>query len=426
MTIVLAAVVNFQWGAGALAGDAAPRRRRATSMLAGAFAAFACCALYFFVTRSVGVAIHSVWSDNYVAEKLAPAVPRMFLHRIAGPFGFRLIAREGPQFAAGSIDPATIVIAIAGIVGVVRTLVTKWRTPDDWFFLALLQVVNVAFIARMKFLYNYHFEIVILLMLPFVAAAFGRLKPAAAAGIVAVLVVINVGVVLFRGKEDDLAYQDLIMREVHRSTPANGKVFDGVGWAIRRPPAYRYWFLRAIVDVMEKNGRFEPYRITEPPAVFISDFGARVWLATHPDLRRYFTSHYLPTWRDLWLPGMSAILAPGEQRQWIVPADGDYRVYASPQLALHPWFRDPIATGSYARDDAHLQLSMLHNDAHIAFRPARTLRRGERCFIQSRDSRPFGVFVVPAERTELFHQPQRGVDLDAAFPPVTHVPHFRR
>ena len=425
MTMVLAAVVNVRWGADALGGDAAPWLRRATSILGGAFVALACCALYFLVTRSVGAAIQSVWSDNYIAEKLAPAVPRILLHRIAGPFGLRLIARQGAHFALGSIDPATIVIFIVGAIGVIRTLVAKWRAPDDWFFLALLQVVDVAFIARMKFLYNYHFEIVILLMLPFMAAALGRLKPAATLTFVTLLVLINIGVVLFRGKEDDLAYQDLIMREVHRSTPANGKVFDGVGWAIRRPPAYRYWFLRAIVDVMEKNGRFEPYRITEPPAAFISDFGARVWLATHPDLRRYFTSHYLPTWRDLWLPGMSGTLAPGEQREWIVPADGDYRVYASPQLALHPWFRDPIATGSYARVDAHLQLSMFHNDAQFASGPGRRLRRGERFFVKSRDSRPFGVFVVPAERTELFRQPPRGVDLDAAFPPVTHVPRFR-
>ena len=139
------------------------------------------------------MAIQSVWSDNYIAEKLAPAVPRIFLHRIAGPFGLRLIARAGAHFALGSIDPATIVIFIVGAIGVVRALVAKWRAPDDWFFLALLQVVDVAFIARMKFLYNYHFEIVILLMLPFMAAALGRLKPAATLGIVAVLVLLNVG-----------------------------------------------------------------------------------------------------------------------------------------------------------------------------------------------------------------------------------------
>jgi hypothetical protein len=33
---------------------------------------------------------------------------------------------------------------------------------------------------------------------------------------------------------------------------------------------------------------------------------------------------------------------------------------------------------------------------------------------------------VPVDRTELFRQPRPGVDIDGAFLPVTHVPHFWR
>ena len=129
--------------------------------------------------------------------------------------------------------------------------------------------------------------------------------------------------------------QDAIMRDVDRLTPVNGTVFDGAGWALNRIPAYRYWFLREIVHVLEENGRFEPYRVdtANPPAAVISDYGARVWLSSHPDLRRYFMSHYLPYWRDLWLPGMSAVINPGGRATWTVPAGGDYAIYASASIS---------------------------------------------------------------------------------------------
>ena len=143
-----------------------------------------------------------------------------------------------------------------------------------------------------------------------------------------------------------------------------------------------------------------------------------MWLATHPDLRRHITAHYLPLWRDLWLPGMSGVLLPRERREWIVPVSGEYKIYSSPRIAFHPWFRDPIGTGSYGRSDAYVRLP--------SSRSVVTLHRGEHFAIQSRDRRPIGVFVVPVERTELFRQPPRGVDIDGAFLPVTHVPHFSR
>ena len=47
--------------------------------------------------------------------------------------------------------------------------------PDHLFELAILQIGNFLFIAIMKFVYTYHFEITILLMLPFVAAEIERI-----------------------------------------------------------------------------------------------------------------------------------------------------------------------------------------------------------------------------------------------------------
>jgi hypothetical protein len=37
--------------------------------------------------------------------------------------------------------------------------------------------------------------------------------------------------------------QDYVMREVDRRTQPGDVVFDGTGYALRRKPAYRYWFL---------------------------------------------------------------------------------------------------------------------------------------------------------------------------------------
>jgi hypothetical protein len=128
-------------------------------------------------------------------------------------------------------------------------------------------------------------------------------------------------------------------------------------------------------------------------------------MATHPDLRRYFTAHYLPYWRDLWLPGMSAVIRPGSRATWIVPADGQYVVYASADLVAHPWFRGNSSV--YTRLQGGKQV---------------TLRRGSSYTMASTEVRPVGVFIVPERITELFRQPEKGVDIDGAPPPQWHVP----
>ncbi|HUJ15648.1 MAG TPA: hypothetical protein VL284_17810 [Thermoanaerobaculia bacterium] len=399
--LVLSGVANIRFGpllVVALVAFAVQRRDRIGRLLAGVAAALAVCGAYFTITHSISIAWQRLIVDNYLADHWATRAHAIFLHRLLTPFGVTLNG-----FVPSAIDAATIVIFVTGVIGMVRR-------DSRLNVLAILQIANVAFIAVMKFIQIYHFEIVILLMLPFVAIEIERWRrERAMVAILAVLVAINIAVSLFRGKEGDLQYQDLIMREADRRTPPDGTVFAGVGWALHRKPAYRYWFLREIVRVMEAHGRYEPYRPNpaDPPAAFISDYGARVWLASHPELRRYFTTHYLPVWRDLWLPGMSGIVPARGRAVWIVPATGDYRLYMSEDLAKHPWFRgDPTAT------------TLLQNGMPIR------LRRGSLYGVTSSSPRPVGVFIVPASTTKLFRYPLGNVDIDGAPPPQWHVPHL--
>ncbi|HEX9407494.1 MAG TPA: hypothetical protein VF975_09265 [Thermoanaerobaculia bacterium] len=401
--LVLAGFANIRLGpllVVALFALALQHRDGVTRLLAGVVAALAACALYFVGTGTTGIAWQRLIVDNYVADQWAQRTPGIFLHRLLIPLG---VTAAG--FVPSAIDPPTILIFGIGLIGIVNAI---RRRQSQWLLLAVIQIANLMFIAMMKFVQTYHFEAVFVVMLPLVAWELDQWKrEKAIIGVLAVLVGFSVAVSVFRGKEEDLRYQDLIMREADRLTPSEATVFDGAGWALHRKPAYRYWFLREIIRVLEAHGRLETYRVdpANPPAALITDYGARLWLATHPELRRYFMAHYLPYWRDLWLPGMSAVIHPGTRATWIVPADDEYVIYASPAFAGHPWFRGRV-TG------------------FVRFRDGRrvTLRRGALYTIGSNDSRPIGVFIVPARRKELFLQPPDGVDIDAAPPPRWHLP----
>jgi hypothetical protein len=295
----------------------------------------------------------------------------------------------------------------------------------------------VLFIGAMKFVFNYHLEVLAVLAVPLIAfetERVGRRRIVIALLIVASLT--NATVALFRGKEDDLRYQDAIMTEVDRRTPQGSKVFDSAGWALHREPAYRYWFLREIVRVLVDHGDFERYTpqemLTQPPAAIIADHDLRLWLVRNPPLAVIATTHYLPSWRDLWLPGMSARLAPGAAQARIVPADGEYRVFASARLATHPWFLRPLNFGR--RWGADVPLRDSDASADVAFvvdhRPApsaRTLslRKGSHIVIANRGAVPLGVMLVRGDPADHFRQPPFGVTLEASASPQWHVPRLR-
>jgi drug/metabolite transporter superfamily protein YnfA len=436
LTALLARVMRpgeRAWGGGG--------KSAANSIFAGIAATFTLCSIYFLATGSASVAFRRAWVENYLADRLSEDTAWIFLHRLAVPFGFRLIGRGQQPFEPASLDLATVSILILGLVGLGRVLADHRRSPDYLFFLGILQVGSLLFVGAMKFVYHYHFEIILLMMLPFVGAEIDRLLvdrwKLVAAGLL-IVSAMNLFASLLRGKEADLAYQDLIMREVHRQTPPGSSVFDGVGWALRRRPAYRYWFLPALVRNLEAKGLFESYTVrqlaVDPPAAIIADHNAYAWMATHPPFAAFVTAHYLPVWRNLWVPAMSGRLTPAAPTtEWIVPATGAYRIYGSPVLSIHPWFRDPVVFGTFESRGTEitltgfapanrLPLDWVLDGAPMVPADVLPLRRLQRLRVISHAASPFGVMIVPAGVTDLFQQPAHGVTLDGAAPAVTHVP----
>jgi hypothetical protein len=61
-----------------------------------------------------------------------------------------------------------------------------------------------------------------------------------------------------------------------------------------------------------------------------------------PRLRSYAFRHYLPLYRDLWIPGMTALIGPKPRRfVWTAPRAGRYDAWTSDLLARHPWVSRP-------------------------------------------------------------------------------------
>lgn len=391
-------------------------------------------------TGSLRIAWQAVWADNYLGDQYARVIPWVFLHRLLVPFGVRIYG-GGDRFDLAGIDLAGAVLIILGVAGLVLVL-RRWRRPDHLVLLSILQVVSTLFIWKMKFVYHYHLEIFALLMIPMVAVSIDRMaesRPAATmrATLVAVFVlaVASWGAVILRGKENDLQYQDLVMREVHARTGPGAKVFDGVGWAIRRRPAYRFWFLPDLARQLVAHGHAAPLAskewIDDPPQAIVADHNAVVWLARNPELGRYAINHYLPLWRNLWLPALSARVPGGAAQEWFVPIDGIYRLYASPTLAGHPWFSSPFDVSTHrgslslGEPVAISQVLWYVNRKPAApLRGRMPLRKGDRLTMVSTEPLPIGVFLIPGEESLWFRQPPEGVTLDGELPRVTHVPDF--
>ena len=413
---------------------------RANWSFAGAAAAFAPACAYFAATHSARMAWQRLWADNFVADHFAQApVDWMFAHRFAVAFGLRLVD-SAPNFQLSAVDPGGIAILVIGGIGIVRALRHGFRAPGDDFFLAFLQVANLLFIAAMKYVFNYHLEIAVLLMAPLAAMEIDRFVTSAPRrralfALVIIAATVNVAAAVFRGKESDTAYEDFVMREVDRRTPAGTKVFDSVGWPLHRDPAYRYWFLRANVFVMEEHKLFEPYTIADllrdPPAAVIADYDVRKWLAIHRPFGEFIVTHYLPLWREIWLPGMSARLTPfAPAARWIVLADGTYDVYASTHLASHPWYRQPLdferplwsGVPPPSPADRGAQIEWRVDGAPVSAAATLTLRRGQRLEAISHEPLPVGIMLIMSGNELAFCQPPRGTTLEASDPPRWHVP----
>ncbi|HYC90154.1 MAG TPA: hypothetical protein VEO54_13145 [Thermoanaerobaculia bacterium] len=424
------------------AADISPPRwkgnPRANWIFAGGIAALIPALLYFAATGSLRALYQSVVIENYLGDKYGPDLGPVFLHRMLIQFGVRLIGTDR-LFEWAAVDAGGVLLMILGFTGMVAALL-RWRRPDDLFVMLLLQSANLFVISGMKFIYNYHLQMVVLMALPLVAWIVERIPRR---GIVHALLVVawcvNAFAALFRGKELDLAYQDFVMREVHARTRPDEKVWGGIPWALRREPAYRFWFLPDMTRRLVQHGSAPPYRlediVRDPPAAVVMDQYALTWVSSvQRELAPYFIRHYMPVWRNLWVPAPNARLGSGQGIEWLVPRDGTYRLFASPALARHEWFRRPLGASSYDNDDAaRLTLTLPPPAAHpellwwidgqpTTMNASVALREGQHVRAVNRGRETLGVILLPGDDRVLFRQPPPGATLEAASTRVTHIP----
>lgn len=404
----------------------------ATRIFAGGLVALGVCLAYFAATGSLDELYHQVWIDNQ-AEQYYQRAPGRFVHRLLVPFGIRLLATDR-SFELAAVDVGGAALTILGAIGIVLALM-RVRRPDRLFVFAAASAANLLFISRMKFVFNYHLGVVVLCAVPLIASLLQKVpRRGAIVGLLLAAWSVNGFASVFRGKELDLAYQDTIMRELHARTPEGEKVFSGAAWATRREPAYRYWFLPELVGQMVRETGAPRYSLAEvmaePPAVVVFDHNMFVWWdAVQRELAPYFVRHYIPLWRELWIPGMNVRLPAGRGYQWTVPRDGAYRVYVSRELARHPWFRAPLLAARYkGLDAARLTFTLPPpGPGPIRFdRDVARLRRGDRLTAFNPTGEDAAVILLPVDDRVLFRQPPPGATLEGETTRITHVPDFHR
>ncbi|MGN6186002.1 MAG: hypothetical protein ACTHQM_20415, partial [Thermoanaerobaculia bacterium] len=156
--------------------------------------------LLFAATHSLAPMWKQLFVENKVGESTAVGVEYALMNRIMVVFGVHVIIYDR-EFDPGIVDPGGIAIVVAGLIGLVFAL-RSWRRPDDVFFIAVLQFVNLLFYVRMKYVYNYHFQIVTMLALPLIAIVFERFKRREVVlAMLAVMWGVNAYASVLRGKE---------------------------------------------------------------------------------------------------------------------------------------------------------------------------------------------------------------------------------
>jgi len=403
-------------------------RLRSWPIVAGGLVTLLAALGFFYANGMLGPLYQQVWVDN-LAEKFASPVEAGFIHRLLVPFGVRLLATDR-TFELAAVDFGGIMVLLVGLAGIVHAM----RRGGGLRVIALLQITNLLFIASMKFIYNYHFALAVILMIPLIAAVVEQVpRRSVVLAILTIALGVSVFASVFRGKELDRAYQDRIMREVHARTRPGEEVWSGVPWALRREPAYRFWFLPELSRQLVKNDLAPKYQPLDPPAAVVFDHNVLMWIGTvQRELAPYFVRHYIPVWRELWVPAMNGMLRPGEAREWVVPRSAEYRSHASGELARHPWFTDPLRVATYKREDASklmMKLGAMHTLAlsiHVDGEPVSGdvlhLRKGQKVSIANTSDRRIGVILLSSDDMELFRQPPGGATLEGETTRVTHWP----
>jgi hypothetical protein len=128
---------------------------------------------------------------------------------------------------------------------------------------------------------------------------------------------------------------------------------------------------------------------------------------------------------------LSGITSQGDKPlTWSVPADGDYRVIASPALVAHPWFHHPLAYRVSDRTELRVDnpsaianvIWYVNNRPAAPLRGILKLRKRDVLTLVAMTPERIGVFLVPGQERVWFRQPPAGVTLDSESGRVTHVP----
>jgi hypothetical protein len=122
---------------------------------------------------------------------------------------------------------------------------------------------------------------------------------------------------------------------------------------------------------------------------------------------------------------------------WIVLRDADYRLFADARLAAHPWFQEPVVTGTTDRTDAaRFPVLVRRPSAHpelswwVDGRPVPLtnglihLSKHQRLSAQFYGRGRIALMLVPGRDVALFRQPPPGTTLEAAYYRNAHLPDF--
>ncbi|HVE71250.1 MAG TPA: hypothetical protein VNI54_07775 [Thermoanaerobaculia bacterium] len=358
-----------------------------------------------FATGTWPAFVECILVYNRDANRLsgANAPPNMLLPILATPF------HEGELSGI-----ALWAIAMGGLWIALR----EFRRRGVLQVLALVWIAAMIVVALPGVQYDYHLQSVWLLMVPLAAVALERIAPRIpraaliASAIVVVALVLGVVRMGTGSLGAELAYQDRIMTEADRRVPPDGRVWDGTGYALRREPAYRYWFLPSGVRLMAEAGVIERYDIRRrPPDLIVHNYRTHNWMIAFQDVGRFATSHYVPLYRNLWIPGFStSVPTTGLHWSWTVVKSGQYDIWVSPMLAKHPWFSRPLRYALIEGPDAPLMqipLDRLPRDVEGRVQwlvdgvavpaGARTLvlREGSQLEMRAGPGAAVGVLVVP-------------------------------
>lgn len=366
--------------------------KRTGAMLLGVVIVAAAFLAYLFATGSWAGFREGVFDYNATSNALVPKDANSFLARLGAPF---------VQFDLGAI-----LVWIASVAGAAKVA----RKPGPLRLLLIMVAATLVTIAATAVQYPYHFQLAYILLIPIAALGFEQVKEKwrmAVPAVLAVALIVNFSKVSFAG----IRYQDEVMQAVDTHTRAGETVFDGVGYARRRPPAYKYWFLPAGVRLMAEAKLIEPYDfpqlLAKPPAAIVYNLRVHYWFMTYPRLALYVLRHYVPLYQNFWIPGMTAAVGPQDRTAvFLVPRSGRYDVYASALLARHPWIVRPTDYGQMVGADLSIPLERLPPLAAdaMAWRvngravagTALNLRRGDRLELHYRGGVPAGVLIVPA------------------------------